>query len=157
MIEQLLASLLRPAYWVLCLPLEGLRALSVIPVLFLRAMSYNLGRVIWFLWWLDYVYDFLNSHPAQRLSPEQMGRFDEMFKAWFFMGICYLLQARLRYLPFMPAFWRLSPRKQKPVTSKEIVATIPIKSHAEAKQTRQAMTARLHPDLQAYLAKATKP
>ncbi|MFM7853202.1 MAG: hypothetical protein ACKO96_15080, partial [Flammeovirgaceae bacterium] len=57
-----------------------------------------------------------------------------------------------------PAWWRLPPPKPKaPKAAKEIVATIPIKSHAEAKQTRQTMTARLHPDLQAYLAKATKP
>jgi hypothetical protein len=76
---------------------------------------------------------------------------------WFIWGFFHIWRRTLPDIP-RPAWWKLPQRKLKaPKPQKEITATIPIKSHAETKQTRQAMTARLHPDLQAYLANPTKP
>ena len=96
--------------------------------------------------------EYAETYPYSFICP--LVKTNAIWVVWFIIRVF-----RWQFLKIgRPAWWKLPQSKPKaPKVAKEITASIVIKSHAETKQHRQAMTTRLHPDLQAYLVKASKP
>jgi hypothetical protein len=128
-------------------------------IIYLIILCIKIGGSWWTLLGLGVSYFYIHT---QRLCIDSYQYYDyciiyNNITIWFAWLILAIKKRNFRNIT-PPTWWRLrKPKPKAPKAPKEIIAAIPIKSHAEAKQTRQAMTARLHPDLQAYLAKATKP
>ena len=140
--------------------------LCTLPVRAIESCLYLLGRFVhiagswWTLFAIAMYYGYLEStgmcrydvtYPYSFICP--LVKTNGIWVVWFIIRIFRWQFPNIQ----RPNWWKLPTSKQKqPKPAKEISASISIKSHAEIKQTRQAMTARLHPNLQTYLAKANK-
>jgi hypothetical protein len=153
----------RIVWWLLCLPLEAVRVVAMMPVaaaLYLTTL--NLTAVSWVVLWLlvhfGFIIGFDPNAVLARLDPvtaiaiaNVLNDFRVFFAVLFLLWLCgqwcHPLRGFIRFI--LTPVWRLGARRPPP---KQMRASVAVKPTGSARETRQRMTARLSPELQRMIA-----
>jgi hypothetical protein len=143
--------LFRVSYWIICFPLELVRAVLIIPVFALARACTNKKFARIFVVAIFFYF-------ACRVAPMNQADYTiAIVLVAFAMVASVLPEPVLRTFPYpVKAPWRRSRRPNRAKAGKEITASIVIKSFSDVKESRALMTARLSPALQALLKPAPK-